>query len=396
MNYKTLLNTLAVLALSVFSLIPTFAQDDTAEFRQSFFVCDWGLVVVQHDDSTRLFDISIDSPSNYSPVTGSLFTISGTGKGLFEANLVVEVTDTDGNILFAEPTLVDTDEIGGEGNWSMNIDLSDIGEATPVTVRAYSTEPEEGRVLVEDSIRLNLNSDFGLSFVDITRPIGNDGVSTSPLLIEGVAGAIFENNIVVQILDGIGGNILAETFATVETEEFAGQGEWSTELDVDLDIGTPFVVYAFQPQVADEDIIDVDDTQFGVASPLAQSYNQILVLQSGDPLTLTDDLCGEVQAEFENDNISPILVNDLQAISTMSMTPLVNVTINTQKPSRCDMPMRLRINNNDNEILGELYYSTTDGMAMCSRDLQPFSMMFSLGTLPNDTFSVSVNDVELQ
>ena len=396
MNYKSLLNILAVLVFSIFSMNPILAQGDTTQIRQSFHVCDWGLVVVQHNDNTRLFDISINSPDNYSPVAGSSFTVSGTGKGLFEANLVVEVTDTDGNIVFTEPTLIDTEEIGGEGNWSMDIDLSDIDEATPVTVRAYSTEPEEGRVLVEDSIRLNLNSDFGLSFVDIMRPVGNDGVSTSPLLVEGIAGAIFENNIIVQILDGIGGNVLAENFATVETEEFAGQGEWSVELDVDLDIGTPFVVYAFQPPIADEDIVDVDDTQFGVASPLAQSYNQILVLQSGDPLTLTDDLCGEAEIEFENDNISPILVNDIQAIATMSMTPLVNVTVNAQKPSRCDMPIRLRINNNDNDIRGELYYSTSDGMAMCSRDLQPFSLMFSLGALSNDIFSVSINDVELQ
>lgn len=395
MNYKIFVSTIATIIITSLGLITTMAQDNP-EIRQSFHVCEWGLLVIQHDDSTQLFDITINSPQNYTGVDGTAFTVSGTGKGLFEANLVVEVTDMDGTILFTEPTLVDTDRVGGEGDWSMDIDLSTIEDTMPIIVRAYSTSPEDGSVIAQDSIQLNLNSAFGLPFVDITRPIGNQGVSTSPLLVQGTAGAIFENNLNIQILDEFGGTVIAETFATVETDELAGQGTWSTEIDLELEAGETFVVYAFQPPVADGETITVDDTQFGVASPLSLSYDKILVLQAGDPITFTDDLCSETQAEFDNEDTSPILIDDIRVIATRSMKPLVNVTINGRKPSVCDMPMRLRVENNNNTIAVDLYYSTTEGMTMCTRDLQPFTMSFSLGTLQNNTFSLTVNDVELE
>ena len=374
-----------------------FAQDDPPEIRNSYHVCDWGLIVIQFNQADQLFDVTITSPQNYLGIPGTTFTVEGTGKGLFEGNVVVEVLDNEGNILFSEPTLVATDEIGGEGDWSIDIDLGTLDSPTRVQVHAYSTEPSEGNIIAQDFIWLNVNSEFGLPFVDITRPFGNSGVSTMPLLIKGTAGAIFENNLNVQVLDSIGGNILAETFATVQTDELAGRGAWSVEVDLDLDIGTSFVVYAFQPSIADGETITIDDTQFGVASPLAQPYDKILVLQAGDPITMTDDLCGETQAEFDNESIIPILVNDVNAMATLSMTPNVNVIVEAQKPSVCALPLRIRVTGDeDNNFSADLYQSTAEGDAICTRDLQPITAQFPLGRLASDIFTLTVNDVALE
>ncbi len=60
------------------------------------------------------------------------------------------------------------------------------------------------------------------------------------------------------------------------------------------------------------------------------------------------------------------------------------------------MPIRARITNNDNTITGDLYYGVADEVVACTRDLKPFTMQFSLGTLDNDMFSVIINDVELE
>ncbi len=323
-----MLKVLSVILIFALGLVPTFAQDTSTPLQQSFYVCEWGLIVIQSNTDEELFDITITSPNNFTGIVNTLFTVNGTGKGLFEANLVVEVIDiTTGKILFTEPTLVNIDELGGEGDWSIDIDLSEVDSVTPIRVHAYSTEPEQGSIITEDEINLNLNSEFGLPFVNITRPISYQGVSTSPLLVEGTAGALFENTLNIQILNELDGEILAETFATIETGELAGQGGWSTTIDLDIDTGESFVVYAFEPSVTDDDTITVDDTQFGIASPLALTYERILVLQAGDPITFTDDLCADTQAEFDNTNISPLIVTDVNGIATMSMTPLLNLTI---------------------------------------------------------------------
>ena len=162
-----------------------------------------------------------------------------------------------------------------------------------------------------------------------------------------------------------------------------------------LEAGTRFTVHAFQPAIAEDETVTVEDYAIGVASPLSQSYDKILVLQESDPYTDSENFCDGAGAEFDNDTVIPILVNDIEAIATLSMMPTVNVTINAQKPSICNLPMRLRVTGEDNSFTGELYYSTAEGDVACTRDLQPFSLMFSLGTLSSDNFSLTINDVAL-
>ncbi len=392
MNKKIVSLILLTFALTVTHV---FAQDEMLEMTNSYRVCDWGLVVIQSVEAESSSSITITDPTNYAGINSSAFTVSGTGKALFEGTVIVEVTDTEGEVLFTQPTVIDA-EVGGEGDWSVDVELGTLEGATQVIVSAYSPDPATGLNDAYDLVQLNANSEFGLSYIDITRPVGNEGVSTSPLLIEGTAGAIFENNVVVQILDFDDNTVLEETFATVDAEEFAGSGAWSVEVDLSFDPGTTFTVYAFQPMVADGEEVTIEDYGIGVASPLAQSYDKILVLQDNDPLTGEAEFCQMTEAEFDNESIVPIVVNEVQGIATMSMMPLVNVSVIAQKPSVCDLPLRVRVTGEENNFTGDLYFSTADGDAPCTRDLRPFTAEFSLGTLPNSDYSLTVNDVELE
>ncbi|MBK8024491.1 MAG: hypothetical protein IPK19_24450 [Chloroflexi bacterium] len=54
----------------------------------SYVVCDWGLITVEEPAEQPAVFIDIDSPADYSAV-GSAFTVSGTGAGLFEGNVIV-------------------------------------------------------------------------------------------------------------------------------------------------------------------------------------------------------------------------------------------------------------------------------------------------------------------
>lgn len=366
------------------------AQTDEEEARLSYLLCDWGLLTVEESMADDAIFISIDSPADYSGMPGTTFTVSGTGAGLFEGNVIVEASLQDGGTVFSEPTTLQAEELGAVGDWSMSIDLGELSEATRVVVTVYSTSPEDGSIVAFDSGRLNVNSDFGLPYVEITRPHFAAGVSSSPLLIEGMAGAAFENNIVIEVRDFETKEVIAETFATIQTDELAGSGPFAAEASFDAEPGTEIEVVAFQPPVADDDEITVSDIAFAIVNPLAQTYDRFLVVQRDDPLYGAEDVCATAEAEFENDEIDPLVINDVQVLSTMSMMPLVTVSIDAAGSSNCPAPLRTRITRDGDAFTIEIYYDLSQPVA-CTRDLAPITQRVSLGTLPNPDFTLTVN-----
>lgn len=385
--------------IAIFGAALVTAQSATTNTNptpaQSIHICDWGMLIIEHPAEDEAPFISIDSPQAHSGVDGNTFTVSGEGAGLFEGNVIVEVTGPMGETLLSEPTTLVTDEVGGRGAWSFDVSLDSITDVTAVRVRAYSTSPRDGSVIAQDSLQLNLNSAFGLRFIEITSPARNEAVSTTPLLIEGTGGAIFENNVTIQVLDRINGEILSETFATIETDEIAGIGPWSTTLDLPLETGASFVVHAFSLSAEDGETILADDFGFGVVTPFATRYERILVLQAGDPITMTDDLCAEPRAEFDHDDIMPIAVESLTAMETRAVNPLVNLTINAAGSSNCPLPQRIRITRDASTYTGQLYYAMSDEPVPCTLDLRPFTRRVPLGTQPDANYSVTINGVSL-
>jgi hypothetical protein len=356
----------------------------------SYQVCDWGLIVIEHPTEQPSVFIDIDSPVDYSAVD-SAFTVSGTGAGLFEGNVIVEVSAFGGDVLFTGTTVLQAEELGAVGDWSLDIDLGELAEATQIFIRAYSESLEDGSTVAFDSLRLNANAEFGLPFVDITTPMYGAGVPNFMMQIEGVAGAIFENNIVIEVRDFATGDVLAETFATVQTDELAGSGSFSTEVDFDAEPGTAIEIHAYQPAVADGEAVDVSDTAFAYVNPLAQTYARILNLRHDDPILGAEDSCGVAEAEFDNETITPLVINDVTVFAYIAPTPLVNLSIQAAGSSVCPAPLRTRITNTDNAFAIELYRDASQPVA-CTMDLAPFTQRLTLGTLPNPDYTITVND----
>ncbi|MCA9884937.1 MAG: hypothetical protein KC708_18300 [Anaerolineae bacterium] len=384
---RTILLVIGVLLLA----LPVLAQDEAmSEPQISYMICDWGLVTIEESTEQPPIFIDMTSPADYSAVEGTSFTVSGTGAGLFEGNVIVEVTAPEGDTIFQGATVLQAEELGAVGDWSIDIDLGELESNTKIFVTAYSTSPEDGSTVAYDSLYLNANSQFGLRYVDITTPYFSAGVNHSPLLIEGMAGGAFENNIIVEVRDFDSKDVLAEGPATVQTEDFAGSGPFSLELAFDAEPGQSIEVYAYQPSMADGETVEVSDIEFAIVSPLAQSYDRILVLQRSDPILGAEEMCSVAEAEFDNTNTDMLVINDVAVLSTRSMMPLVNVSIDAAGSSVCAAPLRTRVTRDGDAFTIEVYRDTTEPIP-CTMDLAPIPVRVSLGTLPNPDYTITVN-----
>ncbi len=304
--------------------------------------------------------------------------------------MIVEVSQFGGDMLFEGTTVLQAESVDAVGAWSLDIDLGELTEATQIFVRVYSESPEDGSTVAFDSLRLNANAEFGLPYVDITSPIYGAGVPGFLMQIEGMAGAIFENNLVIEVRNVETGEVLAETFATVQTDTLAGSGSFAAEVDFEAQPGTGIEITAYQPGVADDGEVAVSDIAFAIVNPLAQTYERILNVRRDDPILGAEDSCAIAQSEFDNQTITPLVVNDVTVFAAIAPTPLVNLSIQAAGSSVCPAPLRTRITNIDNAFAVEIYRDASQPVA-CTMDLAPITQRLSLGTLPNPDYTITVN-----
>jgi len=88
--------------------------------------------------------IIIDKPAEHARVDPAQpLLVSGTGRGLFEGNVVVRVEDAAGRQLLQVPTTMKRDHIAAAGEWQVSITLP---RPVPGTIRltAFSPSPKEG------------------------------------------------------------------------------------------------------------------------------------------------------------------------------------------------------------------------------------------------------------
>lgn len=381
------LTLMGVFATSVFAQ----ADDNPEDSRSlSYFVCDWGLLTVVNRPANESLFVKITSPEDYSAVSGTAFAVSGEGAGLYEGNVIVEVRGDGGDVLFTGTTTLQTQELGQRGTWSIDVDLGALDGATRVVIAAYSTSPEDGSTSAIDDVTVNVNSEFVPQFVQITTPAYGAEVSTYPLVIEGQAGAAFENNIVVEVHDAKTGDLLAQTPATVQTDAIGGKGPFTADVTFDAEPGTAITIHAYQPQVADDEQAIVSGDAYAVVTPLARSYDQFLTIYSDDPLATSPDLCGLTGAEFDNQTITPLVINDVTYFEFAAPTPVVNLKIDAAGSSVCPAPIRTRTTHAGSDYTVEIYRDASQPVA-CTADLAPIEERISLATLPSPTYTVTVN-----
>lgn len=81
--------------------------------------------------------------------------VSGVGRGLFENNVVVQV-GSEREIAAEEPTVMETEEVGGEGVWSVEMGVELGGEIEGI-ISAYSPSARDG----DDEMRFSIWVRFG-------------------------------------------------------------------------------------------------------------------------------------------------------------------------------------------------------------------------------------------
>ena len=79
--------------------------------------------------------------------------VTGTGAGLPENNVVVQATDSSGNVLAQEATTLNTNELGGSGSWSVTLSVS-VPAGTTGRIIAFSPDPKTGGTVASAQINV--------------------------------------------------------------------------------------------------------------------------------------------------------------------------------------------------------------------------------------------------
>jgi len=84
-------------------------------------------------------------------------TVSGTGKGLFEGNVVIRFEDLDGKLLVQKPTTMYRQDIAAAGEWQTSISLPG---SVPESVRliAFSPSPKDGEAAITSTLVMLVTS----------------------------------------------------------------------------------------------------------------------------------------------------------------------------------------------------------------------------------------------
>jgi heat shock protein HslJ len=110
--------------------------------------------------------LRIDSPGDNDSVDPATpVSVSGTGKGLFESNVVVRIEDMEGRILVQIPTTMKRDHIAAAGTWQTRIT---IPRPAPAEIRliAFSPSPKEGDAAITSQPVLLKTTGHGLEAID--------------------------------------------------------------------------------------------------------------------------------------------------------------------------------------------------------------------------------------
>ena len=141
----------------------------------------------------------------------------------------MRAVDNAGNELILQPTTMSTEEIGGQGEWSLELPVDYIGRGR---IEAYSDSPEDGSIIASAGVDVFFGDPTQLqSFAVISHPLPNEVYTFRDRLITvaGYADGVFEEQVFVTVVDELG-NILF----VIPVEVDVNSGFWYTTLDVQV------------------------------------------------------------------------------------------------------------------------------------------------------------------
>ena len=205
------------------------------------------------------------------PAQGALVDIAnpvlvrGTGASLPEGSVVVEALDAGGNVLARQPATLQGKDVGtgAEGTWSTEL-VIEVEPGTAGRIRAFSTSPKDGSIIVEDSVDVSLGQTPTVqSYIRIDQPAQGTTLDVSnPIRVSGTGAGLPEGNVVVVAVDQ-DGNVLAEQPTTLQGADVGtgGAGTWSVELAVPASGQTLGYIAAFSASPKQRDLIASDHVE---------------------------------------------------------------------------------------------------------------------------------------
>jgi uncharacterized lipoprotein YbaY/heat shock protein HslJ len=225
--------------------------------------------------------------------------VSGSGGGLFEGNVVVQVLDASENVLAEQATTLRGENvgIGGEGTWSIQMNV-ETEPGTPAKVYAFSPSPKDGSIEASDEVEVVLGEQPSTeAFIKIAVPAAGASLDISrPIQVSGTGGGLHEGNLVVLALDE-NGNVLAQRPTTLTGDDVGtgGEGTWSTELTVDA-TGSGYIAAVSTLPTERQQVVASDQVQV--------SFEEELELE-GVNWVLARTISGtEITALFEGGQLS--------------------------------------------------------------------------------------------
>jgi heat shock protein HslJ len=199
------------------------------------------------------------------PVQGAILDIAepiavlGTGAGLFEGNVVVQVIDRDGNILAQEPTTLQGPDAGtgGEGTWRVQLSV-ETQPGMAGQIRAFSPSPRDGSVMAEDVVNVSLGRTPAVqAYIQIDEPVSGQTLDIAdPITIRGKGAGLPEGNVVVQALDRDGNELASQpTILQGPDVGTGGEGTWQVQLSIKTEPGMAGQIRAYSPSPADNSIV---------------------------------------------------------------------------------------------------------------------------------------------
>jgi hypothetical protein len=86
--------------------------------------------------------------------------VAGTGQGLFEGNVVVQVLGADGSVLAEQATILQGEDVGlgGAGVWEVEL-VVEVEPGAAGQIVAFSPSPEDGSIMASDSVTVTFGTE---------------------------------------------------------------------------------------------------------------------------------------------------------------------------------------------------------------------------------------------
>jgi putative lipoprotein len=222
-------------------------------------------------------------------------TVQGTGANLHEGNVVVQAVDLQGNVLDEQPTTLSGRDVGtgGERSWSVELNI-EVVPGTPGKIFAFSPSPKDGSIMASDQVDVTYGQSPAVdSFIKIEEPESGTVLDIDKsIAVNGSGGGLFEGNVVIRVLDA-SGNVLTEQATVLQGDDVGvgGPGTWSIQIRVEVEPGTPGMIYAFSPSPKDGSIMASDEVEvvFG-EEPSTEAYIKIAEPAAGASLDVSQPI----------------------------------------------------------------------------------------------------------